>query len=156
MAKYVFCPYAVNGRSPSDDYDPLDIDEGVVELYNLLRDQFDRVVYLLSKTFEIQCSAGFWQSALKQFLANNGYCYPWLTEANLPYIFAYKGMQQKDVYGQKVKKGSELYEALSNVPNVLLKDAPNEKYAVILKKEIFCNSIFDYLITRNRQQKERN
>ncbi|MCM1335075.1 MAG: hypothetical protein NC237_08485 [Eubacterium sp.] len=90
--KYQNCPFASNRKAPSDDYEPYEIDEDVVELYELLKNQFDCVVYILSKSFDIRCSENFWRDALTLFLGSHGYCYPWLTEANLPYIFAYKGM----------------------------------------------------------------
>lgn len=140
--KYQNCPYASNRRAPSDDYDPYEIDEDVVELYELLKSQFDRVVYILSKSFDIRCSEKFWRDALTLFLGSRGYCYPWLTEANLPYIFAYKGMQQQNLYRQKVKVNSDLYKALSKVPNVALNILPGENYAVIDHKGEFLDLHF--------------
>ena len=40
------------------------------------------------------------------------YFYPWLTESNLPYIFALKGMQHQNILGQKFLIGTQLYNCL--------------------------------------------
>ena len=112
--KYKYCPYAArNDRREINDEEFLpEITEDITELYNLLKNQFDRVVYVISKELDIRCSAAFWKGVLQQYLANTAYCYPWLTEANLPYIFAYIGMRHRNVYGQEFLVGSDLYNAL--------------------------------------------
>ena len=88
--KYEYCPYAAEKNRKQIDENELlpEITDNVIELYNLLRDNFDRVVYVVQKSLDIRCSPKFWKEALKQYLANNAYLYPWLTESNLPYIFA--------------------------------------------------------------------
>lgn len=149
--KYRFCPYADKSayHPPNDDYDDLEIDDGIIELYNLLKNQFDRVVYLISKELEIRCDKRFWKEALNQFLVNYGYCYPWLTEANLPYIFAYIGMQHTNVWGQKIKANSELYSALKRYPNVYF-DMSDEAYPKVCNKKDFLDLHFRF--TRHEQK----
>ncbi len=117
--KYEYCPFAKRKdyREPNEK-DLLEIDDGVIELYNLLKNQFDRVVYILSHEFEVKFSTRFWRVALTQYLKSHVYCYPWLTEANLPYVFAYRGMQQQNIWGEKFLVGSELYNAIVIHPNV--------------------------------------
>ena len=41
---------------------------------------------LFQKELGIRCSTMFWRKVLNQFLVNEVYFYPWLTESNLPYI----------------------------------------------------------------------
>lgn len=148
--KYRFCPYADKSihQPPTDEYDNLEIDDGIIELYNLLRSQFDRVVYLISNELEIRCNKKFWKETLNQFLVNRVYCYPWLTEANLPYIFAYRGMQHSNVWGQKIKVGSELYSALERYPNVCF-DMSDGAYQKVCNKNNFLDLHFRF--TQHKQ-----
>lgn len=149
--KYRFCPYADISayQHPNDDYDNLEVDDGIIELYNLLKKQFDRVVYIVSKELEVRCDKRFWTEALNQFLVNYGYCYPWLTEANLPYIFAYIGMQHTNVWGQKIKADSELYSALKRHPNVFF-DMSDEAYPKVCNRNCFLDLHFRF--TRHEQK----
>lgn len=94
------------------DDEKLVITEDDIRLYELLKSQFDRVVYVIKTELMIDCSLAFWEKALQQFINSHGYCYPWLTEANLPYIFAYIGMQHSKLFMQKFKYGTELYNSL--------------------------------------------
>lgn len=116
--KYQYCPFSrkKDRREPTPD-DRLEITEDVIELYDFLKSQFDRVVYVIKKELMIDCSISFWKKALQQFINSEGYCYPWLTEANLPYIFAYIGMQHSLLLGQKFIVGTDLYDALKKQNN---------------------------------------
>ena len=122
--RYEYCPFASKNdrRAPNEDDLLPEIDDGVIELYELLRKEFDRVVYLLQKELHIRCSDVFWRRALHQFVVNRVYCYPWLTESNLPYIFALRGLQQSNCYGQKFEVDTDLYRALGNHPAVQFED----------------------------------
>jgi len=124
--KYKYCPFSKkeDKRNPNDK-ERLKISEDVIELYNMLKNQFDRVVYVIRNELYIDCSEKFWIKALKQFVSSEAFCYPWLTETNLPYIFAYIGMQHLPLLGQKFMIGTDLYDALcsrNNVKFVYLKD----------------------------------
>lgn len=116
--KYQYCPYAqVKDKRDPTDNDRLEITEDVIELYNLLKTQFDRVVYVIQQELKIYCSSAFWSEALQRFINCAGYCYPWLTEANLPYVFAYIGMQHARLVGQKFFVDTELYHTLDKQNN---------------------------------------
>lgn len=112
--KYEYCPFsAKNDRRISDDDARLEQpDASSIELYNLIKLQFDSIVYVIENALCIRCSKYFWEKVLQQFLINRGCQYPWLTEANLPYIFAYIGMRQQRLYMQKIRVNSDLYHAL--------------------------------------------
>lgn len=151
--RYEYCPYAKrNEYKAPDDNDLLnEIDEGVVELYNLLKENFDRVVYVIQKELHIRCSDVFWRDALKQYVVNQIYCYPWLTEANLPYVFALRGMQQKNCFKQKFEIDSEIYNELKKHPNIQFDDIKfhsgkvDEKYKFLNhKNECFMNLVFRF------------
>ena len=117
--KYKYCPYAKDNYIQPNEKELLtEIDNNVIELYDLLKNQFDRVVYIIQKELHIRCSKQFWANTLKQYIVSKGYCYPWLTESNLPYIFAYRGMQQRTCFGQEFEVGTDLYKTLKAHPNV--------------------------------------
>lgn len=139
--KYEYCPFAtVNSRRlPNDDEWLTEIDNDVIELYRLLKEQFDRVVYILEKELNIRCSLAFWNSVLRQFLVNKAYLYPWLTESNLPYIFAYFGMTHQNVYNQKVCIDSEIYKALAFYSGVELVPTKNGYARITNKNSEFIN-----------------
>ena len=125
QVKYVFCPYADSKhRRKMDDNELLpDITEDIVELYNLLKENFDKVVYFISKELNIKCSAAFWEKVLDDFLYNRAYCYAWLTENNLPYVLVYSGMRHKNVYNQSFKVDSEVFEELNQNPDIKFEDS---------------------------------
>lgn len=137
--KYRYCPYAAktDSISPYDDWTSnLIIDKEVVELYNLLKTEFDRVVYVISKELGISCSNLFWEKALKSFLSDYGYTYLWLTAENLPYIFAFLGMQHKNIFGQSIAVNSPIYNALKGVKGVHFeKNEKRKDYAVLQRAE---------------------
>lgn len=116
--KYKYCPFA-SGKctQPRDDEPPLPIDDSIIDLYELLKTQFDRVIYLVEKELHIRCTPAFWKTGLSIFVNSELYRYPWLTEANLPYVFAYFAMQQSNCIGQSFKRGTEIYKALEKYPN---------------------------------------
>lgn len=145
--KYEYCPYSVQGqRREINDEERFDeITDDILQLYNILKNQFDRVVYVISNTLHIQCSANFWKKVLSQFIINQGYCYPWLTEVNLPYIFAFIGMRHHNIYGQCFEKNSNLLHSLEcqNIADFLPVDDKN-KYMRIINKEKFFNYEFSF------------
>lgn len=117
--KYKYCPFAAGKRvQPRDDEPLLPIDENIIELYELLKKQFDRVVYLIQKELHIRCTPAYWENVLNVFVKSELYRYPWLTETNLPYIFAYFSMLQSNCFGQDFEEGTDMYRALEKYPNV--------------------------------------
>ena len=63
---------------------------------------FDRVEYILFKELGLSFSSRFLKESIKQYYNNQAYLYPALTEVNLPYIFAYRGMTHNGIYGQNL------------------------------------------------------
>lgn len=129
--KYQYCPYAQKSeyKQPNDTELLTDVTDDIRELYDLTRLQFDRIVYIIQKTFNIRFTPKFLEKALQQYIVNKNYLYPWLSEANLPYVFAYKSMQQQRCFHQSFKIGSEVYNALKKYDG--LKFTPienNEEY----------------------------
>lgn len=140
QSKYEFCPYADSKqRREMDDNELLpDITEDIIELYNLLKDNFDKVVYFISKELDIKCSPSFWEKVLDTFLYNRAYCYPWLTENNLPYVLVYSGMRHMNIYNQSFKVDSEIFEELNKHPDIqFVKSSFGEKHKRLISNGEF-------------------
>ncbi len=125
--KYTNCPFADPSVriDPSAEYEKLEIDKNVVELYNLIRDNFDLVVLTIADALQIRAGASYWRKCLKVFQKDQEYCYPWLTDANIPYIFALLGMVYSQLFGMRFKDGSDICNALESIPDVIL-SAPDQ------------------------------
>lgn len=136
---YEYCPFADKSEriKPNENFEILDINENIRELYNLLKNQFDRVIYVISKELGMRFSGNFIKTALQQFLNNHMYCYPWLTESNLPYIFMYRGMHQQNIIGQQFLIDSPIYNALIKHVNVTFcknNRSQNSNYLMLANK----------------------
>lgn len=139
--KYEYCPYSVQGqrREINDEERIAEITDDIVQIYNLLKNQFDRVIYVISDALHIRCSANFWKKVLNQFIINQGYCYPWLTEVNLPYVVAYIGMRHQNIYGQCFENNSRLFQSLKcqNIADFIPIDEKNKYMRIISKRNYF-------------------
>lgn len=129
--KYEYCFLGVKGAKRDPDNEEirfLIIDDEVIALYDLLREQFDRVVYIVSMALGIRATGNFWRQALRRYLVSQAYCYKWLTSANLPYIFADFGLSHAYLWNVKIKKSSQLHEGLKENHNLLVSSADKNGY----------------------------
>lgn len=150
---YEYCPFAARTHYIApNEHDLLpDIDSSMVDLYDLLKTQFDRAVYVIKKDFHICCSSKIWKKALNSFVANRIYCYPWLSESNLPYILALRGLHLQNCIGQFFEKDSNIYNALSKHPAVEWQGSETYKYQKLWhKKGMYLNLI--YRLTNHKQK----
>jgi hypothetical protein len=110
---YQYCPYASH-RKAYDNWSPEDIPltQHARELYDTLRDYFDCAAYMISETIDVKLSRALCRKMLKTFIVNKFYLYPGLTINNLPLMTAYFGLSQQTLFGQSVRIGSDLYNAL--------------------------------------------
>ncbi|MDE6103143.1 MAG: hypothetical protein K2F60_01295, partial [Oscillospiraceae bacterium] len=149
---YVYCPFAMPTikRTPNDEEWLTEIDDDVIALYDMLKEQFDRVVYLLEKELNIRCSKNFWKNVLKQYLTNEAYLYPWLTESNLPYLFVYFGMQHQRLYKQQIRVDSQLYNALKKHSDTILINQENGYARHVNRKGTYCELFFRFTDFKQR------
>lgn len=92
--KYNFCPYASHARG-YNNYDELikdGIDNSTIEALEALRDNYDKVIYLLKKESGIRISNNLAKEMLISFLGNGnenaGYLFYYFNKTNFPYVFA--------------------------------------------------------------------
>jgi len=107
QAAYDLCPYA----NPNLQLEPTmrrngDDPMGRV-LLQLLREQFDRVIYIISKVTGIRISESLAHDMLEIFLGMRGHLYVGANICNLPWIFAYLSNAQ-NLFGRVIKADSPL------------------------------------------------
>lgn len=81
------------------------------DILTLLKEQFDRVIYILEKETGINFGEGLSQKMLQSFLAMHGDRYIGINMCNLPWIFGYMTASQS-LFGQYIQNGSPLMESL--------------------------------------------
>ena len=118
---YLDCPYSSPSWKKPTTKRPVG-SKVANEILRLLRDQFDRVIYILSRDTEIQIGHNLARSMLQTYLGEEGWRYRAATLNNLPWVF---GLAQKatPLFGRLIVKNGELYKALSSqCPDVLFKE----------------------------------
>lgn len=107
-----------------------------INIYNLMRDQFDRIIYILEKELDIKISINLAKRMLKDYVDSEGWLYSWATINNLPWVLGYLSLA-KSLYMQPVLKGSALYNAiLNNCPTAkFIPYEYNDKYVILTNKD---------------------
>lgn len=115
--KYDYCPYASH-RKGNNNYDEMikdGVDNSTIEALKLLRDHFDKVIYLLKKESGIIIKKTLAEKMLKSFLGNGnenaGYLFYYFNKTNFPFVFANR-CQDFPIRGQFISQQSDLYTAL--------------------------------------------
>ena len=128
--EYLDCPYANPNRKTLSKYRRPESKIGR-QIYDLLREQFDRVIYLLKKDTGIFISEATAAYMLKEYLGDRGYLYRVATLYNLPWSFAF-GTLPKKLYGRKIIQGSELHKALhEHCPDVIFIGESKDEYVQV-------------------------
>lgn len=92
-----------------------------LEILKQIKDQFDRIIYLLKVTTGIQISPNLAEKMLISYLSTKGYYYTGADLRNIPWIFAYQSNSQS-LYqvsiSKKYEKVKELIQALKKSENI--------------------------------------
>ena len=126
-AEYYDCPYSKPGKNNKTKYRrPESKISG--QIYELLRMQFDRVIFLLGKSADMKISNETAGRMLAEYLGDKGYCYRNATMHNLPWSFALAALPKK-LFGRKIVRGSEFHKEMEvRCPDVRFDGEPNSKY----------------------------
>ncbi|GHV48400.1 hypothetical protein FACS189499_07750 [Clostridia bacterium] len=140
---YKNCIYADVIRQFRIDDRKAVLDEYSREIYYTLREQFDRVVYVLRKVCSIYTSDDFAKTLLEDFISTRGWLYPGITISNLPYVFRYLAFS-KPINGRFIKKNSEIYSALSGLSEVIFmpSETHNGYERLTIRKGLYLNLQF--------------
>lgn len=130
---YDFCPYAnPNAHMPDKNERKKNIDGLPFDIYNLLRKEFDRVIYLLQKDIPVYISHAFAGTLLDDYLKTKGYLYPAASLQNLPWTFAYASASHSLVK-RFIKKESPLAQVLEQgvIPDCQLLEGKKPGYLLV-------------------------
>lgn len=108
---YNECPYAHPGREIDRNKRLQETDPRGKDNLLLLKNQFDRVIYLLKRCTGICISESLARKLLDSFLGMRGHLYVGTTLCNLPWMFAYMTTSQS-LFGSVIEKNSLLMNSL--------------------------------------------
>jgi hypothetical protein len=118
---YDYCPLA-NPQKPRPDARRKKLSDISRAILRLLRDEFDRVVYILSQDTGIDFSDNLLREMLRTFIAAKGFLYPWATNGNLPWMFGYMA-HSKPLFGQRLVETCTLRKnILAFAPNAVFSE----------------------------------
>lgn len=134
---YDCCPYANPDKLlPGKGDRKKKLDGLPLEIYKLLREQFDRVIYLLQKDIDIFISIAFAETLLNDYLKIKGYLYVAASMQNLPWIFAYMS-ENHGLIGRFIKKDSPLAKAIvdADIPDCVLTEGEKPGFFKVSRVE---------------------
>ena len=105
---FEYCPYRADRKKAGKEDRIFHISERERNLYRLLRNHFDQVIYLLKQDTGLYFSKRTAEEMLKTAHERRIWLYPEADEANLPWMFAYLS-DPIGLYGRYVRIGSNLY-----------------------------------------------
>lgn len=127
---YLDCSYSNPNWENKSRYRPI-TSRVASQTLKILRDQFDRVIYLLSKQTNLKISQKLAEKMLEQYLLEEGWRYREATINNLPWIFG-QCSPAFPMFGRWIKKDSELHQAIERkCPNVMCAKVPETDYVQI-------------------------
>ena len=116
----------------------------------LLKENFDRVVYILEKELEFRISPSLAEKMLVSFLDMEGHLYVGTNFTNLPWMFAYQTVAQ-NMFGVFVKETSALYNILLQQTKFCIKDGQIQKEKEFFKLDFY---FINHRIVRNNETRE--
>lgn len=117
---YDYCPYAKKQKNVNHKMRKAKLGEYEKGIYNLMREQFDRAVYILEKKLDIKIGLNTAKKMLLKYIAAEAWLYPWSTYNNLPWMFGYFARAQS-LDKKLILRDSPLYKAI-------VKSCPNAKF----------------------------
>jgi len=117
------------------------------EILKVLKEQYDRVIYILEKDIEIKITKSFAEELLCSYIRNKA----WLNYNSTPYNLPWKLLEASrgcKLFGRKIKKNGRLHEALLlNCSGVLLQESEEKRVKVMCKKGKFLD--IDFYFTKH-------
>lgn len=133
QTSYENCPYsnpdhakANTKRKPKDPT--------AQALYRIMREDFDKIIYILGKTIGFHISIGFAKKLLLRWKANEGWRYYHSTYANLPYMLLY-AEPAHSMFGRILPKDGEIYPKLLHCGRNFAFEENGDHYVKIVQKD---------------------
>lgn len=131
---YDDCPLASKNRHIDKGSRRSELLELEINIYNLMREHFDKVVYVLQKSVDIKFGEKTLRKLLTAYIHQKGYMYKWAYLNNIPYMLGYIP-SAKPILGQFIKVNSALHNAIkSNCKNAAFEKCCYDGYERLTKK----------------------
>lgn len=143
---YYNCPYSNPNQRRNNILRRTD-NVTAIELLNLLRTQFDRVIYVLERQTGIKISLNYAEKLLRIFLRNNGWRIYYCNYTNLPFMLIYAN-EPEPLIGRYIHQNSNLYRGLMehaidfHFEDVEYKNGEKSPYVKIVKNNTFVKMNF--------------
>ena len=132
QTSYENCPYSNpnyrNGNARRTPADPTG-----QALYRIMRDEFDKIIYILGNTIGIHISIGFAEKLLQSWKVNEGWRYYESTYANLPYMLLY-AEPAYSMFGRILPRKGNIYPKLIQCGRNFAFEDHGESYVKIAQK----------------------
>jgi len=129
-----FCAYFDKRRSISKTERRNTNKVFVGNIKTILREQYDRVIFILEKKLGFYISDDLADKMMKSFVQSRAWEYSWTTINNLPWVFGYI-QSSKTLVGRMIKKSSQLYTAVSeNGVNLCFEKTSKTGYEQLVKQ----------------------
>lgn len=138
---YEYCPYNSNRKSVTKDSRKKKVTERDIRIYNLIKEHFDQIIYIIRQDYDLYISNQKAQEILELAVKQEIWKYPGIDEGNIPWIMIYLGMEN-NIFGKLVKINSPLYQCLKEI-GFVLEEAGN-KYAKIGKQKKYFNYNYSF------------
>lgn len=121
---YEFCPYAQKGIHLPKDVRKEIVTKREVDIYNLVRDKFNYIVYVIEKHIGMYVTDRFAKELLESFYVSEGWKYPYITSNNIPWMLLYlfKGFNP---YGRLIAVDSGIEREIDKCNDLLLEGLDN-------------------------------
>ena len=128
---FEYCPYNSGRKAVTKNDRKGQISEREVRIYNLIREHFDQIIYIIKQDSGLYISNQRARQMLQLACVRTVWQYPEIDEANIPWIFMYI-CDSQSLFGRYVRENSELFKVLKS-KGVHLEDSNMNGYKRIGK-----------------------
>lgn len=124
---YIYCPRAIKGHHIPKDKRKLITTQKDIEIYNIIRDNFDLVIAYAKKHLGYYISNRYAKDMLEAYYNSSGWLYPHSTVNNIPFILCYLQVALNP-YGLWIRKHSDFEKAVLRSADLQLIPIEDNKY----------------------------
>ena len=127
---YDYCPYNSHHRNYERNFRMDMVTERELNIFRLIRDNYDRVIYILKKETGLYYSNQLAREILNQVYRSEIWMYPGISEYNFPWIILYMYGPQR-LYKRLVQKDSLLHQILES-NHIVFEPYKNSDYDIVV------------------------
>ena len=133
-SKYEWCPYHRKNADYVKEVKRGEETEEEIKIYNIMREHFDQVIYLLRKELPLYISDNRARILLKDYITYRGWMFYGADCDNIP-LMLLNAMRGIPVYGVLIKNNSNLYNFLQNRKEITLIESNIKDYSKVTRSK---------------------